>query len=58
MHCGYSLELHWRGESNEYPQHMFLWGDKQNYPLIITKYPSYLFHCFLDTITEKAYQTV
>ena len=33
-----------RGDSNEYPQHMFLWRNKQNYPLIITKYPSYLFH--------------
>ena len=27
-----------RGDSNEYPQHMFLWRNKQNYPLIITKY--------------------
>ena len=24
---------------------MFIWGNKQNYPLIITKYPPYLFHC-------------
>ena len=24
---------------------MFLWRNKQNYPLIITKYPPYLFHC-------------
>ena len=23
--CGYSLELACRGDSNEYPQHMFLW---------------------------------
>ena len=29
-------------DSNEYPQHMFLWRNKQNYPLIIIKYP--LFH--------------
>ena len=30
----------------EYQQHMFLWRNKQNYPLIITKYmyPPYLFH--------------
>ena len=42
--CGYSLESpHW-GDSNEYPQHMFLRRNKQNYPLIITKYPPYLFH--------------
>ena len=42
--CGYSLELPQRGGSNEYPQHMFLWRNKQNYPLIITKYPPYLFY--------------
>ena len=24
---------------------MFLWRNKQNYPLIITEYPPYLFHC-------------
>ena len=28
---------------NEYPQRV-LWRNKQNYPLIITKYPPYLFH--------------
>ena len=33
-----------RGDSNEYPQHMFLWRSDENYPLIITKYPPYLFH--------------
>ena len=31
-----------RGDSNEYPQHMFLWRTDINYPLIIIKYPSYL----------------
>ena len=31
-----------RGDSNEYPQHMFLWRNKQNYLLIITKYAPYL----------------
>ena len=41
----YSLESPQRGDSNGYPQHMFLRRSKQNYPLIITKYPSYLFHC-------------
>ena len=25
---------------------MFFWRNKQNYPLIITKYPPYLFHSF------------
>ena len=34
-----------RGDSNEYPQHIFLWRNKQNYPLIITKYLPYLFFC-------------
>ena len=28
--CGYSLEVPWRGASNEYPQHMFLWTNKKN----------------------------
>ena len=41
--CGYSLEWTWRDESNEYPQHMFLWRNKQRYLLIITKYPRYQF---------------
>ena len=41
--CGYSLESHWRCIFNEYPQRV-LWRNKQNYPLIITKYPPYLFH--------------
>ena len=27
---GYSLEAPWRGTSNEYPQHMFLWRNKKN----------------------------
>ena len=27
-----------RGASNEYPQHMFLWRNKKNFPKIITKY--------------------
>ena len=41
--CGYSLELPWRGNSNEYPQHM-LWRTNENYPRIIVKYLSYLIH--------------
>ena len=35
------LYVTYRGDSNEYPQHMFLWRNKQNYPLIITKTPPY-----------------
>ena len=31
-----------RGDSNEYPQHMFLWRTDENYPSIIIKYPPYL----------------
>ena len=42
--CGYSLELPERGDSNEHPQHTFLWRTIETYPLIITKYPPYLFH--------------
>ena len=42
--CGYSLESPQRGDSNEYPQHTFLWRNKQIYPLIFTKYPPYVFH--------------
>ena len=28
--CGYSLEVHWQGASNEYPQHTFSWRNKKN----------------------------
>ena len=42
IYCGFSLELPCPGNSNEYPKRMFLWRNKQNYPLIITKYPPYL----------------
>ena len=44
--CGYSLESPRWGNSNEYPQHMFLWRTDKNYFLIIIKYPPYLFHWF------------
>ena len=45
-----------RGDSNEYPQHMFLWRNKKKYPLIITKYPPYLFYC-LRKVGGKYYRT-
>ena len=32
------------GDSNEYPQHMFLWRTGENYPSLIIKYPPYLFY--------------
>ena len=38
--CGYSLEAPRWGASNEYPQHMFLWRTRENYPIIIIKYSS------------------
>ena len=37
----------WRGDSNEYPQHMFSCRTDENYPSIIIKCPPYLFHCLL-----------
>ena len=43
IHCGYSLESPRRVSSNEYPQDMILWRNKQNYSLI-TKYPPYQLH--------------
>ena len=36
--CGYSLEVPPWGTSNEYPQHMFLWRNKKNFPRIVTRY--------------------
>ena len=42
--CAYSLESPQWGDSNEYPQHVFLWRTVENYPLIILKYPPYLLH--------------
>ena len=50
--CGYSLESPRRGDSNEYPQHMLLWRNKQNYHLIITKYH----HLFHSSSTHKHLQ--
>ena len=40
--CGYSLESPYQGNSNEYPQRMFLLRNKHNYPSVIIKYPPYL----------------
>ena len=50
--CGYSLELPERGVSNELSQHMFLLRTGENYPLIITRYPLYLFHCTVTTVHD------
>ena len=44
--CGYSLESPRWGDSHEHPQHTFLWRIDEHYPLIITKYPLYLFHWY------------
>ena len=35
--CEYSLGSPWWSNSNEHPQHMFLWRNMKNYPLIIIK---------------------
>ena len=59
--CGYSLESTRRGDSNEYSQHMFLKRNKQNYPLIFTKYPlsgqmqqnKTVCFCFICTIMKE-----
>ena len=57
--CGYSLESPRRGgDSNDYPQHIFLWRNKQNYPSIITKYPPYLFHCLALEVRSCVDETV
>ena len=49
-YCRYSLESPQQGNSNEYPQHKFLWRKKQNYPLIYHQIPflSVLLHRWFD----------
>ena len=49
IRCGYSLE----GDSSEYLQYMLLWRTVENYPLIIIKYPPYLFHWLLSEIQSE-----
>ena len=51
-----SLESPRLGDSNEYPHHMFLWRNVENYPLIICQYPPYLFHCRLCCFQELQQQ--
>ena len=50
--CQFSIKTYVmgaRGDSNEHPQHMFLWRNNQKYPLIISadiiKHTFYLFFC-------------
>ena len=46
--CGYSLEVPWRGASNENPQHMFSWRNKKNIyriPSLIYTYAGYHSSC-------------
>ena len=45
------------GDSNEYPQHMFLWRNDENYYSIIIKYPLYLFHCLM-TVCLRPFRIV
>ena len=54
----YSLESTQRGDSNEYPQHMFLWRNKQNYPSVTIKYPPYLFFCISHEMVHFLFQTL
>ena len=37
-------------DSNEYQPHTFLLRDKENYPLIVTKDPPYLFYCKIQQL--------
>ena len=39
-------------DSNEYPQHMFLWWTDKNYPSIIFKYPPYLFFWMIPSVGQ------
>ena len=50
--CRYSLESHRQCDSNEYPQHLFLWKNKQNYSLIITQNSPDLFHLFYHHVQQ------
>ena len=43
--CGYSLEAPYRGASNEYPQHMFLWRNKKDISIFRMKKTPYLLLC-------------
>ena len=48
--CGCSLESPRRGDSNEHPQHWFLWRFDKNYVSIIIKYAPYFFCCVWPTL--------
>ena len=39
----FSSDVAQRGDSNDYPQHMFLWRTVDNYALLIINYPPHLF---------------
>ena len=51
----FSIETYVVGDSNEYPQHMFLRRTDKNYPLIIIKYPPYLFHWYKALCVEPCF---
>ena len=51
--CGYSLELPCQGDSNEYPQHMFLWWTEENCPLIIIRYPGWQLFLIIVPASDK-----
>ena len=43
----------YQADSNEIPQCMFLWRTVENYPLIIFKYQSYLFHSMIKCLPTE-----
>ena len=42
IYCGYSLEAPYQGAFNEYPQHMFLWGNKENINIFVHRKNAFL----------------
>ena len=51
--CGYSLDVPQRGASNEYPQHIFLWGVKNNIHTFPMKKVPYLDCCLVKPGNER-----
>ena len=51
MSCGYPLEVPHQGASNKYPQHIFLWRDKEN--IYVPDTHSYLDLCIIFIFMEN-----
>ena len=56
--CGYPLESPCRGNSNEYPQHVFKWRTIENYRLIITKNHPYQHYLYITVENEEEAEKV